>query len=89
MAEREGRLAKRVNEKLDDRLRQARKDIDDVIAQLKERSETLVEQASAQGDCGPASPPAMPAPPAPTAAAAVGRIVEGLRQPGAAAPRRA
>jgi DNA mismatch repair protein MutS2 len=48
VAEREGRLAKRVNEKLDDRLRQARKDIDDVIAQLKEKSETLIEQASAR-----------------------------------------
>jgi DNA mismatch repair protein MutS2 len=82
VAEREGRLAKRVNEKLDDRLRQARKDIDDVIAQLKEKSETLIEQASARaaraavstGEAGSARA---------EAAAAVNRIVEGLRQPGA------
>ena len=82
VAEREGRLAKRVNEKLDDRLRQARKDIDDVIAQLKEKSETLIEQASARaaraavstGEAGAARA---------EAAAAVNRIVEGLRQPGA------
>ncbi len=85
VAEREGRLAKRVNEKLDDRLRQARKDIDDVIAQLKERSDHLLEQASAKtlrpgistGDAGAARA---------EAAAAIGRIVDGLRQPGAPAP---
>ncbi|MEZ5294524.1 MAG: endonuclease MutS2 [Vicinamibacterales bacterium] len=87
VAEREGRLAKRVNEKLDDRLRQARQDIDAVIAQLKEKSEALVEQASGRargaavstGEAGAARA---------EAAAAVGRIVEGLRQPhaGPAAP---
>ena len=85
VAEREGRLAKRVNEKLDDWLRQARKDIDDVIAQLKERSDHLLEQASAKtfrpgistGDAGAARA---------EAAAAIGRIVDGLRQPGAPAP---
>ena len=82
VADREGRLAKRVNEKLDDRLRQARQDIDAVIAQLKEKSEALVEQAAARlhkggistGDAGAARA---------EAAAAVGRIVDGLRQPGA------
>ena len=88
VAEREGRLAKRVNEKLDDRLRQARKDIDEVIAQLKERSDALVEQAAAKalragistGDAGAARA---------EAAAAIGRIADGLRQPGAPAPARA
>ena len=55
-----------------------------MIAQLKERSETLVEQASAKalragistGEAGAARA---------GAAAAVGRIIEGLRQPGAPA----
>jgi DNA mismatch repair protein MutS2 len=42
VTEREERVAKRLSEKLDDRVRQARRDIDDVIAQLKERSETLI-----------------------------------------------
>jgi DNA mismatch repair protein MutS2 len=42
VAEREERVAKRLSEKLDDRVRQARRDIDDVIAQLKERSEALI-----------------------------------------------
>ena len=87
VAEREGRLAKRVNEKLDDRLRQARKDIDAVIAQLKEKSETLIEQAAARaqrtaistGEAGAARV---------DASTAVNRIIEGLRQPaaGPAAP---
>ena len=78
VAEREGRLAKRVNEKLDDRLRQARKDIDEVIAQLKQKSESLVEQTTARplstGQTGAARA---------EAAAAIDRIVEGLRQPAA------
>ena len=85
LAEREARLAKRVNEKLDDRLRQARKDIDEVIAQLKERSDALVEQAAARalragistGDAGSARA---------EAAAAIARIADGLRQPGAPPP---
>lgn len=87
VAEREGRLAKRVNEKLDDRLRQARQDIDAVIADLKAKSESLIEQASAKtrgsaistGDAGAVRS---------EATAAVGRIIEGLRQPpaGPAAP---
>ncbi|HUU33882.1 MAG TPA: Smr/MutS family protein, partial [Vicinamibacterales bacterium] len=80
VAEREGRLAKRVNEKLDDRLRQARQEIDSVVARLKERSDVLIEQAAARaqrssistGDAGAARA---------AAAAAVGQIIEGLRQP--------
>ncbi|MEZ5415820.1 MAG: Smr/MutS family protein [Vicinamibacterales bacterium] len=82
VAEREGRLAKRVNEKLDDRLRQARQDIDAVIAQLKEKSEALVEQASARAHAAGVSTGQAGAARA-EAAAAVARIVEGLRQPGA------
>jgi DNA mismatch repair protein MutS2 len=46
LAEREERFARRLNEKLDDRVRQARRDIDQVIAQLKDRSEALIEQVS-------------------------------------------
>ena len=46
IAEREDRLTRRLNEKLDDRVRQARRDIDQVIEQLKGRSEQLLEQAS-------------------------------------------
>ncbi len=82
VAEREGRLAKRVNEKLDDRLRQARQEIDGVVAKLKERSDVLIGQAAARaqrtaistGEAGAARA---------EAAAAVGRIIEGLRQPNA------
>jgi DNA mismatch repair protein MutS2 len=82
VAEREGRLAKRVNEKLDDRLRKARQEIDEVIANLKARSDTLVEQASARaqratistGEAGAARG---------DATAAIDRIIQGLRQPAA------
>jgi DNA mismatch repair protein MutS2 len=42
VAEREERVRNRLNEKLDDRVRQARRDIDGVIAQLRERSEALI-----------------------------------------------
>jgi DNA mismatch repair protein MutS2 len=42
VAEREERAAKRLNEKLDDRVRQAKRDIDEVIAQLRERSDALL-----------------------------------------------
>jgi DNA mismatch repair protein MutS2 len=82
VAEREGRLAKKVNEKLDDRLRQARQDIDAVIAQLKEKSESLIEQASARAARGGISTGDAGAVRA-DAAAAVGKIIAGLRQPGA------
>ena len=47
LAEREERFAKRLNEKLDDRVRQARRDIDAVIAQLKDKSEALIDQVGA------------------------------------------
>ena len=46
LAEREERFAKRLNEKLDDRVRQAQRDIDQVIEQLKDRSEALIEQVA-------------------------------------------
>lgn len=47
--EREDRLAKRLNEKLDDRVRQARRDIDQIIEQLKAKSDALLEQAVLRG----------------------------------------
>ncbi len=82
VAEREGRLAKRVNEKLDDRLRQARRDIDAVIAELKEKSETLIEQASVRARHAAISTGEAGAVRA-DASAAVDRIIAGLRQPAA------
>jgi DNA mismatch repair protein MutS2 len=78
VAEREQRFARRLNEKLDDRVRQARRDIDLVIEQLKERSDTLIEQVSVRsrttgvstGETGAARA---------AAREAVERIVEDLR----------
>jgi DNA mismatch repair protein MutS2 len=46
VAEREERLTRRLHEKVDDRVRQARRDIDQVIEQLKDRSEQLLQQES-------------------------------------------
>jgi DNA mismatch repair protein MutS2 len=46
ISQREERLARRLNEKLDDRVRQARRDIDQVIEKLKDKSEALLEQAA-------------------------------------------
>ncbi|MGE0043726.1 MAG: endonuclease MutS2, partial [Vicinamibacterales bacterium] len=60
LAEREARFARRLNERLDDRVRQAKRDIDLVIAELRQKSESLVEQAAARtagistGDAGAA-----------------------------------
>jgi DNA mismatch repair protein MutS2 len=46
LAEREDVFRKRLNERLDDRLRQARREIDAVIDDLKEKSAALAEKAS-------------------------------------------
>jgi DNA mismatch repair protein MutS2 len=81
LAEREERFSKRLNERLDDRVRQARRDIDEVIAHLKTRAEDLIDQALAgrrtsgvsTGDAGAARAQAR---------AAVDRIAEALREPG-------
>jgi DNA mismatch repair protein MutS2 len=77
--EREERLAKRLNEKLDDRVRQARRDIELVIEQLKDRSEALLEQAGTRaragvstGDTGAARMEAREA---------IERIVDRLKEP--------
>jgi DNA mismatch repair protein MutS2 len=78
--EREDRLARRLNEKLEDRVRQARRDIDLVIEQLKDRSAALLEQAGARvrgggvstGETGAARVEARDA---------IERIVEQLKEP--------
>ncbi len=77
LAEREEVFKKRLNERLDDRLRQARRDVDAVIDQLKEKSEALAEKASLRaavntGDSGAARAEAR---------AQIDRLVEDLRHP--------
>jgi DNA mismatch repair protein MutS2 len=73
VAEREERAAKRLSEKLEDRVRQARRDIDLVIEQLKERSQALLNTGAA----GAAKAEARQA---------IGRIVGELRSGAASAP---
>jgi DNA mismatch repair protein MutS2 len=83
LAEREDAFKKRLNEKIDERLRQARRDIDAVIDQLKQRSESLIEKASLRaagamvntGELGAARAEAR---------AAIEQIAESLRNPAAA-----
>jgi DNA mismatch repair protein MutS2 len=86
--DREDRLAKRINEKLEDRVRQARRDIDQVIEQLKDRSETLLEQAAVRARSGGISTGDTGAARA-EAREAIERIVERLKEPAArsVAPR--
>jgi DNA mismatch repair protein MutS2 len=81
LQEREDVFKRRLNDRLDDRLRQARRDIDDVIDQLKEKSDALAEKASLRaagvplntGETGAVRTDARKA---------LDRIVEGLRHPG-------
>jgi DNA mismatch repair protein MutS2 len=78
LAEREEVFKKRLNERLDERLRQARRDVDAVIEQLKEKSDAIAEKASLRaaintGDTGSARAEAR---------AEIDRIVEDLRHPG-------
>ena len=85
LAEREEVFKKRLNERLDERLRQARRDVDAVIDQLKEKSEALVEKASLRatlntGETGSARAGAR---------AEIDRIVEDLRHPSAVSPEAA
>jgi DNA mismatch repair protein MutS2 len=83
LTEREEAFKKRLNEKIDERLRQARRDIDSVIDQLKEKSDALIEKASLRaagamvntGETGAARAEAR---------AAIERIAENLRNPSAA-----
>jgi DNA mismatch repair protein MutS2 len=78
LTEREERFSRRLNEKLDDRVRQAQRDIDQVIARLKDRSEQLIEQVAVRqrttglstGDTGAARSEARDA---------IGRIVDQLK----------
>jgi DNA mismatch repair protein MutS2 len=83
LAEREEAFKKRLNEKIDERVRQARRDIDAVIEQLREKSNALVEKASLRaagalvstGESGAARAEAR---------AAIERIAESLRNPAVA-----
>ena len=83
ITEREEALRKRLNEKLDDRLRQARRDIDSVIEQLKEKSEALVEKASSVRAAGTVLNTGQSGAAKAEARAALDRIVEGLKHPSA------
>jgi DNA mismatch repair protein MutS2 len=82
--EREERLSKRLNEKLEDRVRQARRDIELVIERLKERSDALLEQAAMKGRSGGVSTGDTGAARA-EARDAIERIVERLKEPAPAA----
>ena len=76
LAEREEVFKKRLNERLDERLRQARREVDDVIEQLKEKSDAIAEKASRRvlntGEAGAVRA---------AAREAIDRIVEDLRHP--------
>ena len=76
LAGREEVFKKRLNERLDERLRQARRDVDAVIEQLKEKSEAIAEKVSLRaintGETGSARAEAR---------AEIDRIVGDLRHP--------
>ncbi len=79
LAEREEVFKKRLNERLDERLRQARRDVDQVIEQLREKSDAIAEKASLRavvntGETGSARAEAR---------AQIDKIVEDLRHPSA------
>jgi DNA mismatch repair protein MutS2 len=80
LAEREEVFKKRLNERLDERLRQARRDVDAVIDQLKEKSDAIAEKASLRAAINTGETGSVRA----EARAEIDRIVEDLRHPGAA-----
>jgi DNA mismatch repair protein MutS2 len=80
VSEREERLSRRLNEKLDDRVRQARRDIDQVIEQLKDKSEALIEQAAGRVRGGGVSTGETGAARA-EAREAIDKIIERLKEP--------
>jgi DNA mismatch repair protein MutS2 len=49
LADREARFSKRLNDRLDDRVRLARREVDQVIAEMKSRAEALAERARLTG----------------------------------------
>jgi DNA mismatch repair protein MutS2 len=79
--EREEVFKRRLNDRLDDRLRQARRDIDEVIDRLKEKSDALAEKASLRAAGVPLNTGETGAVRA-DARKAIDQIVEGLRHPG-------
>ena len=79
---------KRLNEKLDDRVRQARRDIDEVIEQLKERSEALIDTGVAGAAKAEAATGDRPAPREPMRARrSSGSSAGSKRRRGARQPR--
>ena len=81
LKDREDRLAKRLNEKLDDRVRQARRDIDQIVEQLKDKSDALIEQAVIRGRAAGVSTGETGAARA-EAREAIEQIVARLKEPG-------
>jgi DNA mismatch repair protein MutS2 len=77
LAEREEVFKKRLNERLDERLRQARRDVDAVIEELKEKSEALAEKASLRAAINTGESGAVRS----EARAKIDQIVEDLRHP--------
>ena len=80
LAEREDVFKKRLNERLDERLRQAKRDVDAVIDELKEKSEALVEKASLRAPINTGESGAVRS----EARSKIDQIVEDLRHPSAA-----
>jgi len=79
LAEREEVFKKRLNERLDERLRQARRDVDAVIEELKEKSGALAEKASLRAAINTGESGAVRS----QARAKIDQIVEDLRHPSA------
>jgi DNA mismatch repair protein MutS2 len=80
LQEREDVFKRRLNDRLDDRLRQARRDIDQVIDELREKSGALAEKASLRA-AGAALNTGETGAVRADARKAIDRIVEDLRQP--------
>ncbi|MEO8682728.1 MAG: endonuclease MutS2 [Vicinamibacterales bacterium] len=80
LAEREAVFKKRLNERLDERLRQARRDVDAVIDELKEKSEALAERASLRAPINTGESGAVRS----EARSKIDQIVEDLRHPSSA-----
>ncbi len=83
LAEREEAFRKRLNEKVEERVRQARRDIDAVIADLRGKSDALVERA-ARGSGGLGVNTGESGAIRADARAAIERIAEELRNPASA-----
>ncbi|HWI17068.1 MAG TPA: endonuclease MutS2 [Vicinamibacterales bacterium] len=83
LAEREEVFKKRLNERLDERLRQARRDVDAVVEQLREKADAIAEKASLRAVVNTGETGAARA----AARAEIDRIVEDLRHPASKTPK--